>query len=145
MTENRIPIVYDGLVRVRFSDLDSYGHLSASHYVDIVGSSRLFILEDKSGITMAQLMEKGIGFYLKRTVINYHRPVKGLVHIRQQSYVSRIAGSEIEVAFKVLSEDQKKVHADGELHYFNVDISSGKPSLIQDWLLQYFFTDKELP
>jgi acyl-CoA thioesterase FadM len=43
------PIVYEGLTQLRFSDLDAYGHLSATKYIDIVGSSRLTILEQKFG------------------------------------------------------------------------------------------------
>jgi acyl-CoA thioesterase FadM len=135
---NEEKIVYDGTIQVRFSDLDAYGHLTATQYVEMVGTSRLLVLEERFGISMKMLVEKGIGFYLTRTVVNYRKPVKGLVKIRQRSFVASHEGAGVLIHFEVLNEAADVTHADGELTYVTVDLRTGKPVPVPDFLLSAF-------
>jgi acyl-CoA thioester hydrolase len=136
MSEEKI--VYEGTIQVRFSDLDAYGHLTATHYVEMVGTSRLLVLEERFGVSMKALVEKGIGFYLTRTVVNYRKPVKGLVKIRQRSFVATHDGASVLIYFEVLNEAGDITHAEGELTYITVDLRTGKPIPVPDFLLSAF-------
>jgi acyl-CoA thioester hydrolase len=139
MESEKIPFIYDGLLQVRFSDLDAYGHLSATHYVDMVGTSRLLILEERFGVSMRQLYENSVAFFLKRTEVNYVKPVKGLVAIRQLSHVQKCEGSEIEVSFEIMSKNSEVKHASGLLTYVLVDLRTSKPIPVPEMLTRAFF------
>lgn len=136
----RTPLTYNETVDVRFSDLDLYGHVNSKNYIDFVSTSRLIYLAKTFGVSMEQLAEKGFGFYLTKSTVNYKRPITGLQRVRTKSFVEEIRDEKIfNVKFEMMTEDESRVFADGYLEFTVVDLHSKRASPAPDWFLQYFF------
>ena len=75
------PIIYKNTIRARFNDLDPYGHVNSSVYLDYIISSRWNYLENELGMSMTEAIRKGVGFYLINSNMNYKRPINGMEEI----------------------------------------------------------------
>lgn len=138
-TAQPLPIIYTGDIDVRFGDLDPYGHLNAKHYLDIVATARLRFLACEMKCPVEQLVERGIGFYLKKATQNFQRPIPGIQRVHQRSYVSAVNGAVLVIPYELMSEDKTIRYADGVLEYAVVDLKLNRPTEPPPWLLQLFF------
>jgi len=135
----REPIIYDQTLDVRFGDLDPYGHLNSSIYLDIVNSSRLIYLERELGVKTSDLIERGIGFYLTRATQEFLRPVNGFARVRVRSHVANQEAARIRVAFALENPDTEKVYARGELEFVVMDLKTQRPTPVPEWMEAYFY------
>ena len=63
----RKPIIYEAEVEVRFDDLDSYGHVNSSRYLDYVITSRWKFAQANLSYSVQSLHDRGAGVYLTRS------------------------------------------------------------------------------
>lgn len=136
----RQPILFLQDQDIRFGELDSYGHVNAKHYLDIVASARIMYMERQLGCTMERITEAGFGFYLRKATQNFRIPIVGLQRVFVKSFVSEAKDSLFVVDFKILNHDQSKTHAMGQLEYVVVDLKTERPTTPPTWLEKFFFT-----
>ncbi len=136
----RKPIIYEEQVEVRFDDLDSYGHVNSSRYLDFVVSSRWKFAQTHLNYSVQSLTNRGVGVYLTRSLVAYRRAINGLQKLWVQSYVSNIKANSIAViSFKITDLSQETLYADGEIDFTVIDFNTQKPIVLTDWLLDYLF------
>lgn len=140
-TNNRTPIVYDDLVDIRFSDLDHYNHVNSKHYIDLLSTARLNFLARELKMPIEKVTEKGIGFFMVKSTVNYKKPIVGLQKIRAISFVREIKDERILIIpFELKTEDRSKIFSDGVLEFAIIDMKTTKITIAPDWILNLFFT-----
>ena len=138
--ENRTPIVYKGLIDIRFSDLDSYNHVNSKHYVDFVSTVRLNYLGAELGTPIEGVTSRGIGFFMTKSTINYRKPIVGLQKISASSHVSEIStGKVLVIPFQITSSDEQKIFADGVLEFAVIDLKTNRSTQTPQWVFNLFF------
>jgi len=136
---NRDPIEYIDLVDIRFADLDFYGHVNSKHYLDLVATARLNFLAREMKMPMHEVAQKGIGFFLVKSTINYKRPINGLQRVLSSSRVVEIRdGKVLVIPFTIESEDRSRVFSDGILEYALIDMNTKKMTISPDWIVDLF-------
>jgi acyl-CoA thioesterase FadM len=134
------PMIYDATTDIRFSDLDLYKHVNSKHYIDFVSTSRLVFMKKCFDLSMESFAEKGYGFYLTKSIVNYKRPIVGLQSVRTKSFVEEFIGNKIlKVRFDMMTEDETKSFADGYLEFTVVDLKNNRAVNAPDWFLEYFY------
>jgi acyl-CoA thioester hydrolase len=136
------PILYKSNLPVRFSDLDPYGHVNSTHYLDYVISARWVFALDQLHITDRSLVERGVGFYLAKAEIAFKRPILGTGSLAVSSHVSEVDGARLFVPFDIRSSDESTLHADGRLEFLVMDLASRKPTACPDWVRALFFVEE---
>lgn len=76
-------------VKVRFYELDPYGHLNHSVYVQLFETGRIELLEE-AGISLQVLEEKGYRFLVSRIETSFLRPVGAGVELVVETEVAEI-------------------------------------------------------
>lgn len=138
---NRTAILYEEDIDIRFSDLDPYGHVNSKHYLDYVLASRWMFLARKIKFTIEECLEKGLGFYLIRSEIDYKHPIVGVDKIRVQSYASHLEKVRLTVTFEMVDcETEKNLFARGTLQFAIMDTKLNRPQACPDWALDLFST-----
>ena len=132
------PIVYSDTLKVRFSDLDPYGHVNSAFFLDYVISSRWNFLEKKLGVSAQDLIDKGLGFYLIKSEINYKRAIKGATEIRIESHASGVKRTKLYITFS-MHNSENKVCSDGTLEFAIMNLKSGMPQGFPDWATYLFW------
>ena len=136
----RKPIEYAASIGVRFSDIDSYGHVNAQNYVDYVSTSRLNFMANEMKTNIQDVMTKGVGFFLVKSTINYRRPIVGLQTVLVKSHVSEIRGSRfLMIQFAISSADEATMYSDGVLEFSIVDLKTAKSMIAAPWVVDLFF------
>jgi YbgC/YbaW family acyl-CoA thioester hydrolase len=134
------PIFYEAALPVRFSDLDPYGHVNSTHYLDYVISARWAFARDNLKVTERSLSEKKVGFYLAKAQMAFKRPIAGGT-IVARSHVQEIAEAKLFVPFEIRSADGATLHSDGVLEFLVIDLTTNKPISCPDWVRGLFFEE----
>lgn len=133
------PIIYDQTLDVRFGDLDSFGHVNSMVYLDMVNSSRLIYLERELGVTTADLIRKGLGFYLSKVSQEFVKPITGLVKVRVVSHVAVVDRAKLIIPFEMTNPESGRVYSKGELECYVVNLETQKPMALPDWAADFLF------
>jgi YbgC/YbaW family acyl-CoA thioester hydrolase len=136
------PIVYKAALPVRFSDLDPYGHVNSTHYLDYVISARWAYAREHLGVTDKLFAEKRTGFYLTRAEMAFKRPIAGAAGtIVASSFVQDLADSRLIVPYELRSADESVLHSSGTLEFCVIDLGTGKPISFPEWVRPLFFQE----
>ena len=135
------PIEYIGEIPVRFADLDPYGHVNATHYLDYVVSSRWLFAKEELSIIADDFIKKGVGFFMTESSVEYKRGINGVQRIFVTSHVSKVEGNFKFVSFKIQSQDRLKTFCTGELKFAIMDLSTMKPQPMPAWVYDVFFSN----
>lgn len=139
--ESRNAILYEEDIDVRFSDLDPYGHVNSKHYIDYVLASRWLYLARKIKITIEDCLQRGLGFYMIRSEIEYKKPITKTDKIRVQSYVSKLDKIRLTVTFEIVDPETEKVlYSKGNLEFAIMDPKTNRPQACPDWGIDLFST-----
>jgi acyl-CoA thioester hydrolase len=134
------PIQYRGVVTVRFADLDAYGIVNNSHYMDYVMTSRFRFLHSQFGLTATDLAQKGLGFVVRDFSITFLKPIDGLLDILIESNVEKMEGPNLEIPFRILEESSGKLYSQGRFSCVAIDMNTRRPCPIPEWVQPYFFS-----
>lgn len=138
MSESNKPIIYSDDISIRFGDLDFYGHVSSPAYLNFIISSRWNFLENNFDLTSADLVKRGLGFFLVNSNINYKKSVGGTSIVKVNSWVSEISGSKLTVEFTI--EENKTRVSDGSLKFAIMDLGQMKPQALPEWANHIFWS-----
>jgi len=133
------PIAYDYEIVARFADLDPYGHVNATNYLDYVISSRWLFAKESLGITADDFIKKGVGFFTAESRIEYRRPINGVQRLFVTSHVDRVEGAYMFVPFKIQTPDREKTFCTGELKFAIMDLMTMKPQPMPEGVKPIFF------
>jgi thioesterase-3 len=137
------PIRYRSMIAVRFADLDPYGHVNSSHYLDYVISARWAYARDHLSVTYKSIAEKKIGFYLAKATMLFKRPIAGAGSIVAYSHVEQIVDGRLIVPYEIRSENDAVLHAEGVLEFVVMDLITNRSIACQAWARALFFEDFE--
>src|SRR5437868_15552169 len=90
---SKAPLVFRTTHRIRFSDLDSYQHVSTAKYATYYVDHRMEGLRDSIGWDQKALATLPFMVWVRRLEIDYVRPVLGDQEITITSFVRDFAGS----------------------------------------------------
>lgn len=138
MYEN--PRIYDATLDVFFSDLDSYGHVNASRYLDYVISSRWKFGQQHLDYSAESLAEHGLGSFIARASLEFKQPIEGMQTIRVRSHIARVKlGILFLVKFEITTPDLSTLFARGDFEFSAIDLATKRPTRMPDWTMGYFF------
>ncbi len=138
MTIANTPIIYSQDIDVRFGDLDPYGHVNSSVYLDYIISSRWTYLEKNLSLKSSDLIDKGLGFFIINSNINFKRAISGAASIKVESWVSEVSGTKLTVDFSI-KKDQSTC-SDGKILFAIMDLATMKPQSLPSWANQIFWS-----
>lgn len=130
--------IYTDTIKTRFNDLDAYGHVNSSQYLDYVVSSRWHYCEMNLNISAKDLLQKNLGFYLINSNINYKRSIHGPSEIKIRSWVSKNESKYLTVDFVIEDKDDKLL-SDGQLKFAVMDLKLGRTQALPDWAKTLFW------
>lgn len=133
------PIFYEYNVDVRFAELDRYGHVNLSHYLDIIVTSRWLYLERVLKIPLSDTLKQGVAFYTAKAEQEFLKPITGLQSVRVKSFVERVEGSRIFIPYEMKDSGEKILFSKGLLEFAVVDLKTGKPCELPPAVRGYFF------
>jgi acyl-CoA thioester hydrolase len=145
MSQQLEPIVYTAQLPVRFADLDPFGHVNASHYLDYVVSSRFLYAREHLGITAEALMSRKIGFYLAQASSEFLRPIIGVQTVTVSSWVEKIEGAKLHVPYELHLDENRLLASKGQLLFLVIDLATNKPQPCPDWAREWFFAPPPRP
>lgn len=132
------PIVYEQRMPVRFADLDPYGHVNASVYLDYIVSSRWSFARQRFGIGDRTLFERGVGFYMTRADMSFLKPIIGMQELVITSYVTQIQEARLLAHAEIKSSDEGKMFSRGTLEFVTIDLATTRPTPCPDWVRDLF-------
>ena len=135
------PIIFSQLVDVRFSDLDPYGHVNSGRYIDLVIGSRFLFFTRHFGISIDELSNRDLGFYISHLEINFLRPIVGVQQVQVESYLEILEPGRQKVCFSIKRTSDSKPFAEGSYIEHPVNLGIKKPQPMPNWAYQYFFHD----
>lgn len=139
MSNPRSPIVYENVLDIRFGELDSYGHLNAKHYFDLLSSSRMMYLERDMKIAVKSVVQRGIAFYATKVTQNFRRPIEGLAQVYVRSHVEDVRECRLIVPFEIRSALKDRLYCDGIAEFAIINLETKKPVEMPEWVGDLFF------
>lgn len=138
--DKKTAIIYEDFVDVRFSDLDHYNHVNSKHYLDLIVTTRLTFFAREFKVPFESITERGYGFFLTKSTINFKRPIVGLQRVRGKSHVAEVRDGKVAVIpFELRTEDDAKLFSDGVLEFTVIDMKTQRGTVGPDWVMDYFF------
>lgn len=95
-------------------------------------------MENNFDLTSADLVKRGLGFFLVNSNINYKKSVGGTSIVKVNSWVSEISGSKLTVEFTI--EENKTRVSDGSLKFAIMDLGQMKPQALPEWANHIFWS-----
>jgi acyl-CoA thioester hydrolase len=90
----KAPIVYKSTHRIKFSELDPYGHVNTGNYATYYVDHRMEGLRDYAGWDLKTLGAMPFMVWVRRIEIDFIRPVRGDQEITIASFVREFRGSD---------------------------------------------------
>ena len=136
------PIIYEGNIDVRFSDLDPYGHVNAKHYLDYVGSTRFQFMEQRLNMPNSEILKRGFKFYMRKSQFEYLKPVEGCVKLYVRSFISHARGPRHTVSFEIQDAEKQTTFCQGSFEFILVNQEDKLVRNAPDWMKELFFTQE---
>jgi acyl-CoA thioester hydrolase len=103
----RAPLVFKTTHRIRFSDLDTYDHVSTANYVTYYIDHRMQGLRDNVGWDLEALAAAPFMVWVRRLEIDYVRPVRSDQEITITSFVREFRGPDAFIECTMADADGK--------------------------------------
>jgi acyl-CoA thioester hydrolase/thioesterase-3 len=129
---------YTTRLQVRPDDIDMFGHVHSSRYMDYVLAARFEQMERCYRMSMKEFLENDLGWYLTATELRFLRPLKMGDFMDVHTRIAETGGASIKVEFRILNVPNAKVSCEGWAEYVLVDVKTGRPKPIPDWIIQRY-------
>jgi acyl-CoA thioester hydrolase/thioesterase-3 len=127
--------VYTTILQVRPDDIDLFGHVHSSRYMDYVFAARLDQMERCYGMSLQEFMQHNLGWYLSATELRFLKPLKMSETIKVQTAIVSMGTASVRVEFSILRVTDDAISCKGWAEYVLVDLQSGRPKSIPDWVI----------
>lgn len=129
---------YMSSVDVRPDDIDLFGHVHSSKYLDYFLAARFVQMQENYGLGMPEFLEKQLGWFMKDFEITYKRQVKlgdkVLVYTKIKDWTKGVST----VAFRMELASTKKEVCSGSSAFALVDLNSGRNIPIPEWVIDRY-------
>ena len=122
--------------RVQFSQLDPYGHLNASRYVEYLINHRFAALEDQLHVeTLEMVKTLNVAFVIARLDTRYHLPSFIGEHLEVASWVETLNATGFDLRLVISGIENRRVRTSALMEIRTVDAKTGKLIRSPDGLL----------
>jgi len=139
---SKAPIVYKSTHRIKFSELDPYGHVSTGNYATFFADHRMEGLRNHVGWDLKVLATLPFMVWVRRMEIDYLRPARGDQEITITSFVREFRGPDALIECTMVDSAGKNV-ARCLMTVAHVDKKTNRAT---DWppeLMEIFFEKKQ--
>ena len=126
------------LLQVRPDDLDLFRHVHSSKYLDYVLAARFDQMERCYGMPMQAFLERGLGWVVKVSHLEYKRPLGMGEHFSVTTWIEGITASDAEVRFEIKKADGGKSVCLGWCVFTLVSLDTGRPAPIPDDVMERY-------
>lgn len=125
-------------VAVRPGDIDLHGHVHSPEYLAFFLTARFDQMERCYGISMQQFQEQGLTWFLRRTEIDYRKPLKLGDRMLVRSRISEITKSSAWVDFDIVEKESGDLCCNGRVLNVLINLETGRPVRIPDWVIEKY-------
>jgi acyl-CoA thioester hydrolase len=129
--------VYQASLRVRFSDLDLYGHVHHAEILKYFEWARMEYLK-QAGISFVGLMESGIYLVIVSTKVNFHSPAFFDEELVITGLVKEIGTTSVTMIQEIEEKRTKRGIADAQFTFVFLNQDRKKIPVPKDLLKTFF-------
>ena len=122
---------------IRPDDIDMNNHVHNSKYLDYVLFARYDQMGRCYGMPMDEFITNGWVWYQKSWTIEFKRALNIAERITVRTWLESFEKADVKVGFQILKES-KKVSAEGTFVSTMIDVHTGKPTPVPDWVIQRY-------
>lgn len=123
---------------VRPDDIDLYQHVHSTRYLDYVLAARFIQMERDYGMSMADFAERGMGWYMASSTVNYKRPLGLGDRMVVRCWIEHFSAQGCRVAFQIDRLPQRKRSCDGFCDYALIDLETKRSIPLPDDIRQKY-------
>lgn len=124
-------------MQVRPDDLDLFGHVHSSKYIDYVLAARFDQMERCYGMSMKEFIENGYAWFLVNTNITYKRGLGLGEHFEVETQIDYFDKFFVGINFDILNMHGKSCAA-GTAKFALFNMEKKRSEAIPDWVLQRY-------
>ena len=136
--QNKEPLVFETKGRATFSDLDPYGHVNNTHYFSYFMAHRFEAMRIYLGWDLMTIHKLPIAFFIKKTEIEYIRPLLFDHEYTIQSYISELSSSSAHLTMD-MKDDQGHIIAACQVVLVCIDKKTQKPCSWPEEVISKFY------
>lgn len=134
------PIVFETRHRVKFREIDAYGHMNMAHYLVYFGDHRFEGMREFIGLDLREIEQLPIAFHIRSVAIEYLRPLLADQEFVIRSRVAELKRSQCFVDFEMLGAEGQ-ILSTCKMRIGCVDKESGRPCGWPQGLMERFFNE----
>jgi len=117
-------------MQVRPDDIDMNRHVHSSRYLDYFLAARFDQMERCYKMSMQAFMERGLGWVIKTSHIEFVRPLQLGDHFSVTTCISEIFERGVHVEFEMNRKDNNKLCSKGYFKCYLIDTNTGRATEI---------------
>lgn len=129
---------FESEMQVRPDDIDMFNHVHSSRYMDYVLAGRYDQMRRCYGMAWEDFIERGLGWYLVATEMNFKRPLGLGDMFVVRTWVHSFRRDGIKIGFEIDRRQTGKRSCDGWADYTLVDLATGRAREIPEEVRQRY-------
>lgn len=130
--------IFETEIKVRPDDIDLNNHVHSTKYLDYLLAARYEQMRHNYKMSMEEFHDRGFGWVVSSTLINYKRAVKLDDKIVVRTQIDEMGGAQSKVKFWIALKDNEKIAADGYVLYTMISLKGGRPMRIPDDIMEKY-------
>jgi len=126
---------FESELTVRPDDIDMNSHVHTSRYLDYVLHARYDQMERCYGMPIDEFLKHGWNWYVKSCQIEFKRSLGIGDTVLVRTWLDSFEKCDALVRFQIFRKATMKVAAEGSLLNTMVDVNTGRPVTIPDWVI----------
>ena len=136
-----VPKIFHSVHRAHFSDLDLYGHMNSEHYFKYFLNHRFHGMREND-LDLQKIMELPIAFVIRKTEIEYIKPVYGDKPFSITSFISELK-TFTAITLCKMKTDEGVLISTCKIHLVCLDKKTQKPTAWPQGLFEKYFFRSE--
>lgn len=126
--------IFETELAVRPDDLDLFQHVHSTRYLDYVLAARFDQMKRCYGMSMEEFMTQGLGWVVRRSFIEYKRPLKMGDHMVVRTRIHDFFKDGVKVWFEILRLPDRKQSCLGWCDYTLVSLATGRAITLPEYV-----------
>lgn len=122
------PVVFITQHRVRFREVDIYGHMNMAHYLTYIQDHRFEGMRKHLALGIEELMALPVALHVRAVEIEYLRPLMADQEFVIKSYVTEWKSAQCFVAVEIY-DSVEEIVATGKMRIGCIEKSSNRPCI----------------
>ncbi|HAV61277.1 MAG TPA: thioesterase [Verrucomicrobiales bacterium] len=124
--------IFESELAVRPDDIDLFQHVHSTRYLDYVLAARFDQMKRCYGIAMEAFIERGLGWVVRRSFIEYQRPLRMGDTMVVRTRIEEFFNDGVKVWFEILRLPGRKASCHGWCDYTLVSLASGRAQAVPE-------------